>query len=102
MSDLKYSDVTPKPLYLSRRKFIAAAAGIGALALGADKIGELLAPAQTVMAAAKLKFTKDTHYSTSEKQNSMQDITHYNNFYEFSVDKEGPAELAGSFHPQPW
>jgi methionine sulfoxide reductase catalytic subunit len=102
MADFKYSDVTPKPLYLSRRKFIAAAAGIGALALGADKIGELLSPAETVFAAGKLQFTKDQHYSTREKQNSLQDITHYNNFYEFSVDKEGPAELAKSFHPQPW
>ena len=102
MSDPKYSEVTPKALYLSRRKFIAAAAGIGALALGADKIGELLAPAQSAMAAGKLQFSKSTQYSTNEKQNSLQDITHYNNFYEFSVDKEGPAQLAGSFHPLPW
>jgi methionine sulfoxide reductase catalytic subunit len=102
MSDLKYSDVTPKALYLSRRKFIAAAAGIGALALGADKIGELLAPAETVHAAGKLQYSKTNQYNTNEKQNSLQDITHYNNFYELSIDKEGPAELAGSFHPQPW
>jgi sulfoxide reductase catalytic subunit YedY len=102
MSDLKYSDVTPKPLYLNRRKFLAAAAGIGALALGADKLVDLFAPTQSVLAAGKLQSTKDTHYSTSEKQNSLQDITHYNNFYEFSVDKEGPAQLAAGFHPQPW
>jgi methionine sulfoxide reductase catalytic subunit len=102
MSDPKFSEVTPKALYLSRRKFLAAAAGIGAVALGADKLADLFAPVESVMAAGKLQFAKDTHYSTSEKQNSLQDITHYNNFYEFSVDKEGPAQLASSFHPQPW
>jgi methionine sulfoxide reductase catalytic subunit len=103
MSDPKYSEVTPKHLYLSRRNFIAAAAGIGALALGADKIGDLLSSSsRPVMAASKLQYSKSTQYSTSEKQNSLQDITHYNNFYEFSIDKEGPAEMASSFHPQPW
>jgi len=102
MSDLKYSDITPKGLYLSRRKFIAAAAGMGALALGGERIAELLAPAETVMAAGKLQYSKTNQYNTTEKQNTLQDITHYNNFYEFSVDKEGPAQLAGSFHPQPW
>jgi methionine sulfoxide reductase catalytic subunit len=102
MSDLKYSDVTPKSLFMNRRKFIAAAAGVGALALGADKIAELLSPAEAVRAAGKLQYIKTNQYNTSEKQTPLQDITHYNNYYEFSVDKEGPAQLASSFHPQPW
>src|SRR4051812_42592227 len=99
MDDLKYSDVTPKQFYLNRRKFLAAAAGLGALALGGEKIRELLSPSESMHAATKLQYSKNAQFSTSEKMNSLQDITHYNNFYELSVDKEGPAELAGGFHP---
>lgn len=102
MSDLKFSDVTPKPFYLNRRKFITAAAGIGALALGGEKIRELLSPEESVLAATKLQYQKTNQYNTSEKQTPYQDVTHYNNFYEFSVEKEGPAELSGGFHPLPW
>ena len=102
MADLKHSDVTPKALYLNRRKFLAAAAGVGALALGGDKLHDLLAPSEKVLAAGRLQYNKTNQYNTSEKMTSLEDVTHYNNFYEFSVDKEGPAQLSGSFQPQPW
>ncbi len=100
--DLKYSDVTPKQFYLNRRKFITAAAGLGAVALGADKLRDLISPEERVLAATKLQYNKTNQYNTNEKQTSYEDVTHYNNFYEFSVDKEGPSQLAGSFHPLPW
>lgn len=98
--EISYSEVTPKALYLSRRKFLAAAAATGAVALAGERIFELLAP-DIVEAGTKLQFGKSS-YDTNEKQTPYKDVTSYNNFYEFSTDKEGPSQLQGSFHPQPW
>ncbi len=52
-------------------------------------------------AGTKLDYTKSS-YSTSEKQTPFNDITHYNNYYEFSTDKYEPADLAKNFNPRPW
>jgi methionine sulfoxide reductase catalytic subunit len=41
-------------------------------------------------------------FRTSEKKTSFQDITHYNNFYEFSTDKDGVADAAAAFATRPW
>jgi sulfoxide reductase catalytic subunit YedY len=51
-------------------------------------------------ARAGLAFTKG--FSTTEKPTSKEDITTYNNFYEFGVDKGDPAENSGKFKPRPW
>jgi len=99
--DIPYSEVTPKPLYLSRRKFLTAAAAAGAIALTGERMVELLSPSQAVLAGTKLQYGKSS-FDTTEKQTPYNDVTHYNNFYEFSTDKEGPAQLQGTFHPQPW
>ncbi len=96
------SEITPKSFYLDRRRFLAAAAGFGAVALSADKIAELFSPSTHALAATKLQASKSPISTTGEKLTPYQDITHYNNFYELSTDKEGPAKLAGNFHPQPW
>ena len=98
----KSSEITPKSLYMNRRRFLAAAAGFGALALSAEKIEELLSPQVHVQAGTRLHATPSKISTTGEKLTPLQDVTHYNNFYEFSTDKEGPSQLAGSFHPLPW
>jgi sulfoxide reductase catalytic subunit YedY len=41
-------------------------------------------------------------YDTDEEVNTFKEITTYNNFYEFGVDKSDPAEYSGSFKPKPW
>jgi sulfoxide reductase catalytic subunit YedY len=41
-------------------------------------------------------------YSTDEKPSRYDDVTHYNNYYEFTTDKEGVADLAQNFHTTPW
>jgi sulfoxide reductase catalytic subunit YedY len=99
--DLRYSDVTPKALYLRRREFIQAASGAAVAAAAA------LAPpdarAQKPAAhGAKLANVKKSTYSTTEKQNSWDDVTTYNNFYEFGAEKEEPAINAPKFNPRPW
>jgi sulfoxide reductase catalytic subunit YedY len=81
---LTWSDVTPQPLWLNRRQIIA---GAGAL---------LASPALARIEA------EPSLYSTDEVPNSVEDITSYNNFYEFGTGKEDPAAYAGGLTTDPW
>ena len=95
--DILSSEITPKELYLNRRRFLQGAAA-GAAMLAMPGVGsKLLAdnPPQ------KLQFSKWPQ-STTEKQTPFNDITHYNNFYEFGVEKTDPAAHAGSLRTRPW
>lgn len=83
--DLKWSDVTPKADFLNRRQFLAGTAALG-----------LAGPA-----AARLSYVK-SEFSTDEKPNSFEDITTYNNFYEFGTDKGDPAAHAAALSVDPW
>jgi sulfoxide reductase catalytic subunit YedY len=85
------SEITPRERYLSRREIIAGMAGVG-LAFGS----------RPASAGQRLEFRKNARYSTSEAGNSFEDITTYNNFYEFGTDKADPAERSGAFKARPW
>ena len=99
--DVRYSEVTPKALYLRRREFIQAASGVAVAAAAALAPPE--ARAQKPAAhGAKLASVKKSSFSTTEKQNSWEDVTTYNNFYEFGAEKEEPAINAPKFNPHPW
>ena len=100
-SDIPSSEITPKGLYLNRRTFLAGAAALAGVALATPKLGRIIAPADSVLAGTKLDYSKSP-LSTSETQTPLNDITHYNNYYEFSTDKYEPAELAKNFNPRPW
>lgn len=78
--DLSWNDVTPKALYLNRRQLMA---GAGAM-LGAGLIG------------GRAQAQEDL------KLNSWEEITTYNNFYEFGTRKEDPARNAHMLTTQPW
>ena len=54
-----------------------------------------------MIAGTKLDYSKSS-YSTTEKETPFNDITHYNNYYEFSTDKYEPADLSKNFNPRPW
>ena len=84
---LNWSDVTPKAQFLQRRTLLA---GIGASAA----LGAL--PAQAKIAA------RPSAYSTDAKPNTFEEITTYNNFYEFGWDKSDPARHAGKLRTDPW
>ncbi|MCV2879267.1 protein-methionine-sulfoxide reductase catalytic subunit MsrP [Sedimentimonas flavescens] len=84
---LSWSDVTPKAQFLQRRSLLA---GIGASAV----LGAL--PAQAKIAA------RPSAYSTDAKPNTFEEITTYNNFYEFGWDKTDPARHAGKLRTDPW
>ncbi|MEP7117923.1 MAG: protein-methionine-sulfoxide reductase catalytic subunit MsrP [Acidobacteriota bacterium] len=98
--DLRESDVTPRELYLRRREFIGTA-GLAAAALATGALGTDRAEAQNP-AAQKLTNLKKSAFDTDEKMNSYRDVTTYNNFYEFGLDKGDPARNAHSLKPKPW
>jgi sulfoxide reductase catalytic subunit YedY len=85
------SEITPLDVYVDRRRLLAGLAG-----------GLLGIAAPAALQATQLRFTKNARFSTSEAANSFEDITTYNNFYEFGTSKEDPAKLGASFHPTPW
>jgi sulfoxide reductase catalytic subunit YedY len=101
-SDIPYSAVTPKEFYTNRRKFLA---DISATVLGAAAASGLrgvIWPPSEVLAATKLSPVVKSPLSTDEKQTPYQDVTHYNNFYEFGTAKEAPAAKAKDFNTSPW
>jgi sulfoxide reductase catalytic subunit YedY len=94
------SEITPKGVYLSRRDFIKAAgviAGSLTLAACAPKVLETLSP--TGSPAASLSTLTD---ELGDPANTFQDITNYNNYYEFTTRKEGVASLAQNLSTSPW
>jgi sulfoxide reductase catalytic subunit YedY len=105
--DLRFSDITPKSLYLRRREFLQTAAGA---ALGAAAAA--LAPPFAAKVAAQHEGTghgakfpnvvKSPLSTTGEKLTSFDDITSYNNFYEYGPYKEDPKENAWRLKPRPW
>lgn len=101
--DIRSSEITPKNLYLSRRNFLAGAALAGATAVGGLERLAFPPGAQAEGGGnAKIEGIGKSPFSTSETITPYQDVTHYNNYYEFSTDKEGPAELAKNFRTRPW
>ena len=79
-NDLTRADVTPRRVWMNRRQILAglAGAGIGAIAGPALASGDDMEP------------------------NAWDDITGYNNFYEFGTGKEDPARHAGALTTTPW
>ena len=100
--DIRSSEITPQDLYLNRRKFLTGAAIAGAAAAAGFGVKELLAPATTAHAGEKIPGIQKSPLSTSEKVTPYNDVTHYNNYYEFSTEKEEPADLAKNFKTRPW
>jgi sulfoxide reductase catalytic subunit YedY len=92
------SEITPYHQYLTRRDFLKAAglAGGGALLAAC-------APAVTpTESSAQTTYTGAGVDELGDPVNSFEDITNYNNYYEFTVDKQGVAALAQGFTTRPW
>ncbi len=79
-NDLTWADVTPKHLWLNRRQIMAGAGGLGAAALAGSAVAQ----------------------EESLEPNSLEEITTYNNFYEFGYGKDDPAQHAGAMVTEPW
>ena len=103
--DIPSSEITPQTgydWYITRRRFLRSAAATGALALGADRLTELLSPSTAAHADTKLETIKSPLTTTGEQLTTFQDITTYNNFYEFGVEKDQPSKNAGALPTRPW
>ncbi len=85
------SEITSRSVYLKRREFLTAAAAGAGLAIAGGKSA----------LADPLTATK-SNYTVDEKLTPIKDVTTYNNFYEFGLDKDDPAKLSGNFKPRPW
>ena len=87
------SEITPKSVYMDRRKFMQQTVATGLL-LSVDS----MLPAW----AKKWPELKHSPYSIADTVNSFEDITTYNNFYEFGTGKKDPHKQATKFNPKPW
>ncbi len=101
-NDIPSSEITSQSAYLNRRNFISGAAAAGAMALGADRVGQLVDPTSKVYAGTKLETVTSPLSTTGETLTTLKDITSYNNFYEFGSDKGDPARYAGKLQTRPW
>src|SRR2546428_7275577 len=95
---LRYSDVTPEKLYLSRRELMAGALALAAV--GGDAGREAVAAAPP--AGAPLKATPNPAYRVQDAPTKFEAASTYNNFYEFGVNKDDPSRLAHTLKPRPW
>ena len=96
---IKSSEITPYSQYLSRRDFLKTAGiltGSAILAACAPKGTETAVP-ETEATDLPAKFDE-----LGDPANSFEDITHYNNFYEFTTNKEGVAPASQEFKASPW
>ena len=97
---VRSSEITPKDAYFSRRDFIKAAgviAGSAALAACASPEATQIDEGSVDVRAASGKTDE-----LGDPVNAFEQITNYNNFYEFSTNKEAVANLAKDFNPAPW
>ena len=101
-ASFRSSEITPKSVYLSRRKFLAGTTVAGAMLLAGRPPWETALASPQAGKGRKLSGLVKSPFSTDEKINSFNDVTHYNNFYEFGTDKEQPAALAKNFKTYPW
>lgn len=100
--DIRSSEITPRNLYLNRRKFLQAAAIAGAAAVSGVGLRNLASPSTVALANDKIAGLQKSPFSTTEPQTPYKDVTNYNNYYEFSTDKYEPAGLARNFKTRPW
>src|ERR1700674_2246690 len=101
-TDLGYSDVTPKSVYTRRREFLRVMGIAGAAAFAGAAAWRLGMSLDEVYATSKLEIASKSPFSTTEKETPYNDVTHYNNFYEFGTDKTDPAKNAQKFRTSPW
>ena len=97
------SEITPEHIYHSRRQFMR---GIGALAVGAMALAACGQEAADDGAASATAVDRATPVANGDElgnpPTSFEAVTNYNNYYEFSTDKEGVAPLAQKFTVDPW
>jgi sulfoxide reductase catalytic subunit YedY len=97
--EIRSGEITDRALYLNRRAFMTGSvAGAAALALAPWAARAAAPPA----AGQPLAAVRNKAFDLPDATTKFQDATTYNNFYEFGVNKDDPAQLAGTLRPRPW
>ncbi len=114
--EIPSSEITPHHLYLSRRTFIRGAAAVaGAATLAAcapktdltgartvDQVAPTTAPGETAAPTSAPTVVPGQTDELGDPLTSFENVTNYNNFYEFSTNKEAVAGKAADFVASPW
>jgi methionine sulfoxide reductase catalytic subunit len=96
------SEVTPLPIILNRRKYLRLISA-GSVGVWLGNLLMRFTPGNTSMLrGSPLPVSIKSPFSTNENQTPFNDVTHYNNFYEFGVAKTDPAEKAKNLQTSPW
>ena len=107
-SDIVPSEITPRSVFRDRRRFMRDTAGLATAAmfggglslLGPRAAGALATDPDAV--GTKLEGVVETDFRVDDELTPYDDITSYNNFYEFGTDKRDPKRHSGDFKPHPW
>ena len=92
------SEITPERAYFDRRSFVAGLAAAGLVGTARSAPVHL----ETGTGQRELRAVKPGPFSTDEPPNRYEDVTTYNNYYEFGTGKDDPHRNSGDFQPQPW
>jgi sulfoxide reductase catalytic subunit YedY len=101
-------EITPASVYFNRRSFIqagilaASAVATGLVYRELNPVGAGGAKTRAIAGLAPAPTNTPSAFDVPEAQTSLQDVTHYNNFYEFSTDKEEVAAAAANFDTKGW
>lgn len=101
--DIKSSEITPESVYLNRRNFIRAAL-LGGTTFATGLTYRLFnpPPPKEVVTTEIRDIKQPTDFKIEDKPNSFEEITNYNNYYEFSTNKRSVARAAQDFITRPW
>jgi sulfoxide reductase catalytic subunit YedY len=101
-ADIRPSEITAERIFRERRELLRTAGFVGASALLAGAARTARAEDVPAQYRRLPGVKRNAALSAKEAPNSFEDITSYNNFYEFGLDKSDPAGKSGRFKPKPW
>ena len=96
------SEITPERYFRMRREVLAGALGLAAAAAFPRARATTAAATAGAVGPGSLRYTRNPRYLAMDNPNTLEDISHYNNYYEFGLDKSDPAANAGSLRTRPW
>lgn len=101
-TDISSSEITPESIWLRRREFMGAMAGLASATLLSSPAAGEVQQAEALDYRAAGETAASQGFVTDESLTPLEHITHYNNFYEFGTDKGDPARYADAMTTVPW